>query len=62
MKIKLGTILRNIHNKRVAEVHEIQTVQIKIGESITVYVVIYENGEATRSNEFYIRKNWEVVG
>tara|TARA_R100000951_G_scaffold104609_2_gene97874 strand:- start:2955 stop:3143 length:189 start_codon:yes stop_codon:yes gene_type:complete len=62
MKIKIGTILRNKHNKRVAEVHAVETVQVKIGESITVYVLIYEDGYATRSNEFYINKNWEIVG
>ena len=46
----------------VAEVHGIETVQIRIGESTTVYVLISEDGMATRSNEFLIRKNWEVIG
>ena len=62
MKIKIGTLLRNLHTKMVAEVHGIETVQIRIGESTTVYVLISEDGMATRSNEFLIRKNWEVIG
>jgi len=60
MKINIGTILRNKHTGKTAEVHGIETVQIKIGESVTVYVIIYDDATVVRSNEFYIKKNWVI--